>query len=56
MAGTVAQFPAEMGIQGVQAALKMINGESVPEITYTKTEVIDAANVAEFKKYLDQFK
>lgn len=56
MAGTVAQFPAEMGIQGVQAALKMINGESVPEITYTKTEVIDSANVAEFKDYLSQFK
>ena len=45
-----------MGIQGVQAALKMINGESVPEITFTKTEVIDSKNVAEFKKYLDQFK
>jgi ribose transport system substrate-binding protein len=56
MSGTVAQFPAEMGIQGVQAALKMINGESVPEVTFTKTEVIDASNVAEFKKYLDQFK
>jgi len=56
MAGSVAQFPAEMGIQGVQAALKMINGESVPEVTFTKTEVIDSKNVAEFKKYLGQFK
>jgi ribose transport system substrate-binding protein len=56
MAGTVAQFPAEMGIQGVQAALKIINGESVPEVTFTKTEVIDSKNVAEFKKYLGQFK
>jgi ribose transport system substrate-binding protein len=56
MAGTVAQFPAEMGIQGIQAALKLINGESVPEITFTKTEVIDASNVAKFKEYLNQFK
>ena len=56
MVGTVAQFPAEMGIQGVQAALKMINGESVPDVTFTKTQVIDNANVAEFKEYLGQFK
>ena len=56
MAGTVAQFPAEMGIQGIQAALKLIKGETVPEITFTKTEVIDASNVAEFKEYLSQFK
>jgi len=56
MVGSVAQFPAEMGIQGVQAALKMVNGESVPEVTFTKTQVIDSSNVAEFKKYLDQFK
>ena len=56
MAGTVAQFPAEMGIQGVQAALKMIKGEKVPEVTYTKTQVIDKSNLAEFKKYLAQFK
>ena len=52
----MAQFPAEMGIQGVQAALKMINGEEVPEVTFTKTEVIDSSNVADFNKYLNQFK
>ncbi len=56
MAATVAQFPAEMGIQGVQLALAAIQGGSIPEITYTKTEVIDAARVAEFKKYLAQYK
>lgn len=56
MAGTVAQFPAEMGIQGVQAALKMISGEKVPEVTFTKTEVIDSHNVVDFNKYLNQFK
>jgi len=56
MVGTVAQFPAEMGIQGVQAALKMINGEKVPEVIFTKTEVIDSTNVVDFNKYLNQFK
>jgi ribose transport system substrate-binding protein len=56
MVGTVAQFPAEMGIQGVQAALKMISGEKVPEVIFTKTEVIDSNNVVDFNKYLNQFK
>lgn len=53
---TVAQFPAEMGIKGVQAAVKMLNGESVPDITYTKTQLITKENVEEFKTYLEQFK
>ena len=56
MAGTVAQFPAEMGIKGVQMALQMIKGEEVPEITFTMTKVIDSGNVKEFKEYLSQFK
>jgi len=56
MVGTVAQFPAEMGIQGVQVALKMISGEKVTEVTFTKTEVIDSNNVVDFNKYLNQFK
>ena len=56
MVGTVAQFPAERGIQGVQAALKMISGEKVPEVIFTKTEVIDSNNVVDFNKYLNQFK
>jgi ribose transport system substrate-binding protein len=55
MVATVAQFPAEMGIEGVKAAIEMANGESVPEITFTKTEVIDSSNVGEFKEYLSQF-
>lgn len=53
---TIAQFPAEMGIQGVQAAIKMMNGETVPDITWTATRLITKDNVAEFKKYLEQFK
>jgi ribose transport system substrate-binding protein len=55
LVGTVAQFPAEMGILGVQAAQKMIAGQSVDLVTYTKTEVITKANVTEFKAYLKQF-
>lgn len=56
MAATVAQFPAEMGIEGVRAAIKLISGGSIPNITYTKTEVIDSSNVASFIKYLSEFK
>lgn len=56
MSATVAQFPAEMGIKGVQAAMTLVGGGSVPEVTFTKTEVIDKAKVAEFKTYLGQFK
>lgn len=55
LCGTVAQFPAEMGILGVQAALDLMNGESIDLVTYTKTEVITKDNVAEFKDYLKQF-
>ncbi len=55
LAGTVAQFPAEMGILGVQAAQKLVAKEPVDLVTYTKTEVITKANVAGFKAYLKQF-
>lgn len=56
LAATVAQFPAEMGVQGIQLAFTKIHGGSIPEITYTKTEVIDAAKVAAFKTYLAQYR
>jgi ribose transport system substrate-binding protein len=55
MLGTVAQFPAEMGIEGVRAAIKLANGESVPEYTSTGAKLITSENVAEFKTYLSQF-
>lgn len=55
LVGTVAQFPAEMGILGVQTSLKLLAGEPVDLTTYTKTEVIDKSNVADFKAYLKQF-
>jgi len=53
---SVAQYPAEMGHQSVQAALKLIKGQSIPEETYVKTEIIDKSNVAEFLKYLEKYK
>lgn len=56
LAATVAQFPAEMGIQGVQAAVKLINGEQVAPVTYTGASLITKENVAKFKEYLSQFK
>jgi len=56
MVATVAQFPAEMGIQGVQAAITLIEGGTIPDVTFTKTEVIDESNVESFKEYLNQYK
>ena len=56
MASTIAQFPAEIGIQGVQAAIDLINGGTMPELTYTETRPITLENVEEFMAYLAQFK
>jgi ribose transport system substrate-binding protein len=56
MAGTIAQFPAEMGIQGVKAAISLKNGGSMPDLTYTETRPITKDNVEEFMTYLAKFK
>jgi len=56
MAATIAQFPAEMGIQGVQAAMTLLGGGSMPDYTYTETRPITAENVDDFMTYLNQFK
>jgi ribose transport system substrate-binding protein len=55
LVATVAQYPAEMGILGVQTAQKLVKGESVDPVIYTKTEVIDKSKVADFKAYLKKF-
>ena len=55
LVATVAQFPAEMGILGVQAAKKLVEGGTIDLVTYTKTDVIDKSKVADFKAYLKQF-
>lgn len=56
LAGTVAQFPAEMGIKGVQTAVKLKNGESVPDFIQTGSTMIYCGNVQWFMDYLAQFK
>jgi ribose transport system substrate-binding protein len=55
LAATVAQYPAEMGILGVQMAQKLASGQKGDLMTSTKTEIIDKSNVAAFKQYLKQF-
>lgn len=55
MDSTVAQFPADMGIEGVRAAIALIEGKEVPDVQYTRTELITKENVEEFKEYLAQF-
>ncbi len=56
MASTIAQFPAEMGIQGIQAAMTLLDGGTMPDYTYTETRPITAENVDDFMTYLAQFK
>ena len=54
-AGTIAQFPAEMGEMGVQTAIKLINGEEVPMNIQTASMLIYATNVEWFEEYLGQY-
>ncbi len=56
MAATMAQMPAEMGIQSVQMVLSILQGKPAPLITYTPTKIIDASNVVLFKQYLNQYR
>jgi len=42
MAGSVAQYPSEMGYESVMAAFKTLNGETVEKQIITKTELITA--------------
>jgi ABC-type sugar transport system substrate-binding protein len=45
MLGTVAQYPAEMGRIAVENALKVINGESIPEYVPVQIEMFTKANL-----------
>lgn len=49
MEAWVAQQPAEVAIQGVKAALALINGEQVPAVVHTEFLVITKANLADAK-------
>lgn len=52
---TVAQYPAEMGKQGVDNLIKLIDGEEAVSEIDTGSKLITADLVAEFKEYLKQF-
>lgn len=52
---TVAQFPAEMGILGVENVVKMIKGETPAEYIDTGCKLILKENVAEHKEYCERY-
>ena len=45
MLGSVAQYPAEMGRIAVESALKVINGESIPEYVPVEIDMFTKANL-----------
>ena len=53
--GSVAQFPAEMGILGVENAVKLINGEEVEQNIDTGAKLILPENVAEHQEYCKKY-
>jgi ribose transport system substrate-binding protein len=55
MLGTVAQFPAEMGILGVDNAVKIINGDTVETKLDTGAKLITSENVKEHKEYTKKY-
>ena len=48
MSATVAQFSYNMGYMGVENALKLANGESIPDNIDTGTVLVTADNAADF--------
>jgi ABC-type sugar transport system substrate-binding protein len=48
MDATVAQNPTNMGRFGVENLLKLINGETIPEVIDTGTELVTAENAADY--------
>lgn len=46
MAATVAQFPADMGRQGVESAVRVLKGESIPAESTVKIQLITKENAA----------
>jgi len=53
--GTVAQYPAEMGILGVENIVKSVKGKTVEASIDTGAKLITTENVAEHKTYSAQF-
>ncbi|NPV53512.1 MAG: substrate-binding domain-containing protein [Firmicutes bacterium] len=50
LAGTVAQQPYEMGRMGVDAAMKVLKGEKLPEVIYAPVKLVTPENVDQFLK------
>lgn len=53
--GSVAQFPAEMGILGVENAVKLLNDEEIEQYIDTGAKLILPENVAEHQAYCKQY-
>lgn len=49
MNATVAQAPANMGKFGVENLIKLINGETIPEVIDTGTELVTKDNAADYQ-------
>lgn len=49
MAASIAQAPTNMGKFGVENVLKLINGETLPAVIDTGTEVVTKENAAKYK-------
>jgi ribose transport system substrate-binding protein len=49
MEATVAQNPANMGALGIENAIKLINGETIPENIDTGTELVTKDNAANYQ-------
>ncbi|MDR0357141.1 MAG: sugar ABC transporter substrate-binding protein [Clostridiales Family XIII bacterium] len=52
MLGTTAQSPYEMGVLGIETAIKVMNGETVEKVIDSGQKVISIDNVSEFLKDL----
>lgn len=46
--GTTAQHPYEMGVLGIETAIKIMNGEEVDAVIDSGQEVVNSENVADF--------
>jgi ribose transport system substrate-binding protein len=49
MSATVAQNPYNMGAFGVESAIKLIKGETLPEVVDTGTILVTAENAADYQ-------
>ena len=44
MAATVAQFPADMGRQGIESAVRVLKGERISEESTVKIQLVTKEN------------